>query len=248
MDNIIINPLEWDTNFFHIKCGRAIIEDNNTNFSHFKRQFNNYDFVSIQNVGNSIIINKKIADYTGAFLADINVQFEKKINLNNIESGSIVELNEDIAFQILKATEVSAEMREKMLVEEDDFKYSKFVCDPELKRRNGYLVYKEWIKNACADRNKYFIVLLDKGDVKAYILYALSNGVCTIELVKVNKEFQGKRIATLMIKKIESVMANSSVVALRVGTQFNNIPAMNLYHSLGFKEISRTSVFHCWRK
>lgn len=247
MNDIIINPLEWDTNFFHIKCGRAIIEDENIDFSNFKEQFSNYDFVSIQNVGNSITINKKIADYTGAFLADINVQFEKKLNINNRVSSGIVELNEDTEFQIMKATEVSAEMCEKMLVEEDDFKYSKFVCDPELKKRNGYLVYKEWIKNACADRNKYFIVLLDKGDVKAYILYSVNNGVCTIELVKVNKEFQGKRIATLMIKEIESIMANSSAVALRVGTQFNNIPAMNLYHTLEFKEISRTSVFHCWR-
>lgn len=116
-----------------------------------------------------------------------------------------------------------------------------------LKKRNGYLVYSEWLKNACKDANKYFALLMSKDNVCAYILFNIDNNVGTIELVKVAKEYQGQHIATSMIESIEKFLADKNITKLRVGTQVNNIPAINLYHSIGFKEISRTSVFHLWK-
>ena len=59
-----------------------------------------------------------------------------------------------------------------------------------LKKRNGYLVYREWLKNACKDANKYFALLMSKDNVCAYILFNIDNNVGTIELVKVAKEYQ----------------------------------------------------------
>lgn len=50
-----------------------------------------------------------------------------------------------------------------------------------------------------------------------------------------------------MIESIEKFLADKNITKLRVGTQVNNIPAINLYHSIGFKEMSRTSVFHLWK-
>ena len=242
MKKIIITPLDWDTEFFNIRCGRTIIEDEEADISGFEELFKCYDFVSIQNVGNNINVNKAISQYTNAFLADINVQFEKKI----ICSSEQLDNNEYCGFSLIKATDISHELCDKMMVEESDFKYSKFVCDLELKKRKGYLVYREWIKNACKDDSKYFVLFCENEKIGAYILFNVKDEVCTIELVKVNSEFQGRHIATFMIKKIENIMRCNNISTLRVGTQFNNIPAMNLYHALGFKEISRTSVFHCW--
>lgn len=239
MNKNIVTPLAWDTEFFNINCGRLVIDNQNIDMKILSESLENYDFVSIQNVNNDIGVNKKIAEYTNAFLVDVNVQFEKKLAV-------VEEKYRDDEFVFFNAADVTDELFSQMIVEESDFAYSKFVCDPGLKKKKGFLVYKEWLNNARKENNKFFILLVDEGKVGAYILFSINDKVGTIELVKVNNEFKGKHIATHMVKKIEEYMSNNGVDYLRVGTQLNNIPAMNLYHSLFFKEISRTSVFHYW--
>ena len=113
---------------------------------------------------------------------DVNIQFEKEILTDNINgSNSCI---------IMKTVDTPDNIRRKLTVEKNDFKFSKFVCDDELKKRNGYLVYREWLKNACKDANKYFALLMSKDNVCAYILFNIDNNVGTIELVKVAKEYQ----------------------------------------------------------
>lgn len=234
-----IKPLQWDTEYFGIRCGKAVVNDSDTDFSEFCQDTCEYEFVTIQNIGNNVEVNKQIAINTSAYLVDVNIQFEKEILTDNInESNSCI---------IMKTVDTPDNIRRKLTVEKNDFKFSKFVCDDELKKRNGYLVYREWLKNACKDANKYFALLMSKDNVCAYILFNVDNNIGTIELVKVDKEYQGQHIATSMIESIEKFLADKNITKLRVGTQVNNIPAINLYHSIGFKEISRTSVFHLWK-
>lgn len=234
-----IKPLQWDTEYFGIRCGKAVVNDSDTDFSEFCQDTCEYEFVTIQNIGNNVEVNKQIAINTSAYLVDVNIQFEKEILTDNInESNSCI---------IMKTVDTPDNIRRKLTVEKNDFKFSKFVCDDELKKRNGYLVYSEWLKNACKDANKYFALLMSKDNVCAYILFNVDNNIGTIELVKVDKEYQGQHIATSMIESIEKFLADKNIIKLRVGTQVNNIPAINLYHSIGFKEISRTSVFHLWK-
>lgn len=234
-----IKPLQWDTEYFGIRCDKAVVYDSDTDFSEFCQDTCEYEFVTIQNIGNNVEVNKQIAINTSAYLVDVNIQFEKEILTDNINgSNSCI---------IMKTVDTPDNIRRKLTVEKNDFKFSKFVCDDELKKRNGYLVYSEWLKNACKDANKYFALFMSKDNVCAYILFNIDNNVGTIELVKVAKEYQGQHIATSMIESIEKFLADKNITKLRVGTQVNNIPAINLYHSIGFKEISRTSVFHLWK-
>ena len=80
MKSIEISNLQWDTDFFGIKCGKTVISDDEISFDLFNEQIKFFDFVTIQNVGNKVAVNKLLADNTNAFLADINIQFEKKLN------------------------------------------------------------------------------------------------------------------------------------------------------------------------
>lgn len=240
MNKIVIDNLDWDTDYFGIKCGKISIRTNEFDVKSLVSKCNEFDFVSIQNIGNSTEINRKIACFKGAFLADINIQFEKKISIKQEDEKSIV---------IIAAEDVKTEKINKIDIEENDFKYSKFVCDPFFKKKKGYLVYKEWLRNACGKKNKYFVFFKDdKGCIVAYILFSAMEKTGTIELVKVDKEYQGKNIAKKMISAIEMYLYQQDFSVLKVGTQLNNIPAINLYHSVGFKEISRTSVYHFWKK
>ena len=177
-----IKPLQWDTEYFGIRCGKAVVNDSDTDFSEFCQDTCEYEFVTIQNIGNNVEVNKQIAINTSAYLVDVNIQFEKEILTDNINgSNSCI---------IMKTVDTPDNIRRKLTVEKNDFKFSKFVCDDELKKRNGYLVYREWLKNACKDANKYFALLMSKDNVCAYILFNIDNNIGTIELVKVAKEYQ----------------------------------------------------------
>ena len=177
-----IKPLQWDTEYFGIRCGKAVVNDSDTDFSEFCQDTCEYEFVTIQNIGNNVEVNKQIAINTSAYLVDVNIQFEKEILTDNINgSNSCI---------IMKTVDTPDNIRRKLTVEKNDFKFSKFVCDDELKKRNGYLVYSEWLKNACKDANKYFALFMSKDNVCAYILFNIDNNIGTIELVKVAKEYQ----------------------------------------------------------
>lgn len=232
-------PLNWDTEFFGIKCGKVVITAEDS-FSDLILESEGYDFISIQNVGNDIRTNKQIAEKSNAYLVDINIQFEKKLT-------NLPYKRNDENFTILKSGKITENELQEMAVCENDFTFSKFVCDEEMRKRKGFSVYNEWIKNACKEENKYFILCKSKGKIAGYILFSCHDECGKVELVKVAEEFQGKHIASAMIEKIEEFLFNIGIVTAQVGTQLNNIPAMNLYHSLGFRETERTSVFHLWK-
>jgi len=236
----LITDMAWDSDFFNMHCGRCILTDLNLNLEALRCDMQEYDFVSIQNVGNKVYINKWIAENTKAYLADINIQFEKEISPKGVSCG------ESSTFLIVPAKDLDESMKNKLVVNRNDFSFSKFVCDPSFEERNGYLVYQQWLYNSCKDFGKYFILSVGEDGIIAYILFSISEVKATIELVNVDQQYQGQRIASAMIKAVEEYLGSQGVETLFVGTQMNNIPAMNLYHSLGFKEIARTAVFHLW--
>ena len=241
MKNLNVSPLEWDTDFFGISCGRLVIDAPEVDLRGLLEQLDTYQFVTIQNVGNKVGINKTIAENTQAFLVDINIQFEKDVMRG---FSGYTEKHENIA--VIKAKDTDKQIHDKLLVEREDFVFSKFVCDDKLDVRNGYLVYKEWLKNSRNYDNKYFALYYDGNEIGGYILFSIYDGEGTIELVKVNREYKGKGIATEMIRTVENCLKDKGIATVKVGTQLNNIPAINLYHYLGFREISRTSVYHLW--
>lgn len=239
MKSNLIVPLEWDTNYFNIKCGKSVLTESmgEEELKIFHEEKENYDFIAIQNVGNNPHNNHVLGKNTDAYLVDINVQFAK--NIEKTESGN--------RFSIFRAEELNEFHKNSFRIKESDFAFSKFVCDPQLKARNGYLVYQQWLLNACKDDNKYFIMYYDGDVLAAYILFRVQDATATVELVQVNDEYKGRRIATDMIHQIERYLYDKGVKKLIVGTQLNNIPAINLYHNLGFRETSRTSVYHWWK-
>jgi len=72
-------------------------------------------------------VNKQIAINTSAYLVDVNIQFEKEILTDNINgSNSCI---------IMKTVDTPDNIRRKLTVEKNDFKFSKFVCDDEFKKK-----------------------------------------------------------------------------------------------------------------
>ena len=231
----IIQNLQWDSTFFNMKCGKVIIDDKFSKWNELYEDVKKYNFVTIQNIGNKIYNNEKIALIEGVFLADLNIQFEKEV-----QHGS-----EEINCKIYSCVDVPRELFESAKVYPYDFVFSKFECDSRLKKMNGYKVYEEWLKNSKGDASKFVTFYLEDG-ICGFILFCIECNEARIELIKVEREFQKKGIATKMIKHLEKYLSKNNIEILKVGTQVNNLGAINLYHHIGFKEVLGISVYHYW--
>lgn len=101
--------MQWDTEYFGIRCGKAVVYDSDTDFSEFCQDTYEYEFVTIQNIGNNVEVNKQIAINTSAYLVDVNIQFEKEILTDNINgSNSCI---------IMKTVDTPDNIRRKLTVE-----------------------------------------------------------------------------------------------------------------------------------
>ena len=236
----VIAPLLWDSEHFGIRCGKAVLRVPlpETLAGQLNAELGDYDFVTFQNVGNEVEVNRFLAQHTEAYLVDVNIQLEKEVD-RAVPSAACC--------PIVPARALDAGVLSQMTVEESEFAYSKFVCDPEMKKRAGYQVYACWLKNAKDDPDKRFIYRTIDGTVAGFILFRVREQILTSELVKVNAACQGRGVASGLLRELEAYAAAQGCRTMQVGTQMNNIPAINLYHRLGYREVSRTSVYHLWR-
>ena len=79
-----IKFLDWDTNFFGINSAKIYLYDEfcNDDIKKIKKivKEKKYEFITIQNCGNIEKNNVLISNFEGAFLVDVNIQFEKKLD------------------------------------------------------------------------------------------------------------------------------------------------------------------------
>ena len=229
------SELKWDTGFFGIPCARAVLERelSSQEWDELKGLMEGFPFVSIINrhsfAGNSVLIGRE----TKAFLADVNIQLEKEISL-------------------IKAMPVSVEVANKLAKDDDilamaNYPASKFIADPEFRRRNGSEVYREWLRNSFGKKDKYFALSCESdGSRNGFLLFSYKGDICTIELVAVSAYVAKKGIGTNLLKACEMSAQAAGCSVIRVGTQIRNTAAINFYHKYGFRMVGCHQAYHLW--
>jgi dTDP-4-amino-4,6-dideoxy-D-galactose acyltransferase len=229
------NKLEWDTEFFGVSSARAVLHQpvSLREWDELSARFREYQFISITNRDSNPINSQIIGKDTSAFLADINIQFEKKLNgltgiPSNITIHQELEWNEDI-------------------VKLADFQFSKFTEDPELAKRGGDKVYHKWVYNSFEKAEKFFALSHnEKGDINGFLLYSYSDSNCVIELIAVSKVKSKGGIGTSLFNAVEHSSQKMGFTKIIVGTQVRNIGAINFYHKVGCKQVGCHQVYHLW--
>ncbi|WP_225983631.1 MULTISPECIES: N-acetyltransferase [Bacillaceae] len=234
---VTFDELRWDTDFFGISSARATLHRPLTQneWLELKVKFEDYQFISIVNEqsepGNSQLIGKD----THAFLADVNVQFKRKL-------GEQFTGPSDISIQ-------SCLERNNLIIELADFQYSKFSEDPEFANRGGEKVYSQWLLNAFEKPDKYFALSKNqKGELNGFLLFSYSNDVCIVELIAVSKKCTNSGTGTRLFRAVEAEAYKQGSKEIQVGTQIRNIGAINFYHKVGCKQVGCHQVFHLWNK
>lgn len=231
----MIEELKWDSDFFKIHAGRFIVAKEEDLNDIVLEQMNHFDFVSIQNVNNNQKNNIIIAKKTNAFLADVNIQFEKEVRIQEINKNCYT----------CTAAFFGQNYSDSFIIARDGFKYSKFERDQGLLLRGGGRLYEEWLRNSIDSTNKFFMYYYTN-QVNGFILYRIEEDKAIIEIALVDPKFQRQGIISKLIRSLEADLYKKGIFKLIVGTQMDNLPAINVYHKLGFSEIKHISVFHLW--
>ncbi|MBY8908360.1 GNAT family N-acetyltransferase [Salinicoccus roseus] len=230
----LFERLEWDTKFFNVECGRLTLLQTvqEKEWDDILRRMSKYDFVVVQNKNSNYTNSKVIGEKTRAYLIDINIQFQKKINHDSTNK----------AYEYTDGKEYL-----DRFLEISSFDYSRFFEDEKLAQLGGYRVYREWVRNASTDPAKIFIYSSDKNDViNGYALISERDESVVIELIIVDQKSEEKGIGTKIFQDVESYAYQKGKLLIEVGTQVNNTRAINFYHKMGCKQVFTHQIFHLW--
>jgi len=231
--------LEWDSVFFGIPCAKASLLRtlSSKQWEDLKSNFRKCDFICIQNNDSNPENSVKIGQETSSFLADVNIQFKKKLTADpQISSWRNITISESLKY-------------DDELIEIMNFKYSRFIDDEILRQRGGKEVYSNWLKNAFDKSGKYFAVHRDENNfVTGYLLFSFFEKNCTVELLNVKQGESGKGVGRHLIKTAESFAWERGMEEISVGTQIRNISAINFYNLTGFRQSGCHQIYHLWNK
>ncbi|MET3655499.1 GNAT family N-acetyltransferase [Sporosarcina psychrophila] len=227
--------LNWDTDFFGVTSAKAILNMPLTliEWEKLKIRFNDYQFISIVNINSEPVNAQIIGKGTSAFLADVNIQFEKKITH---------------PFEMpMNITVHRALERNNQVIEMADFQFSKFTEDPELSMRGGDKLYRQWLINSFDSQDKFFALSKNEnGEINGFLLHSYSDNACVIELIAVSKAVTKGGLGTSLFKAVEYVAHQRGIDEIKVGTQMRNIGAINFYYKVGCKQAGCHQVYHLW--
>lgn len=236
-NNYECKHLQWDTDYFGVSSARVNINDviDEQGQDEILKFCKDYDFVTISNLNNIKENNHWIGNRTNAFLVDMNIQFIKV-------------LVDKPDYQDEKTYVVNCLSRNEQIVNiaSMSFNYSRFFNDPKLPQEQAKNIYLHWTECAFGQENKYFVISEREGNVAGYILFSFNGDISVIELIAVDEKYQGQRVGKSLIDKMESFVIDQGIRKIKVGTQVNNISAVQFYTKMGFKYLSCGSMYHLW--
>lgn len=228
----MINKLTWDSDFFGYNIGKFTVENTQFDEINFKEESKNFQLVYL-------FSNQEINVSDDLKLVDIKTTFEKKINTNIVDNKSITSFDSEIHYY--------EELKELVYLSGT---FSRFKIDENFRNNEFEKLYKIWLDNSL-DFSFAFQVLVKIIDEKIagfVTLKEYNNETSEIGLIAVSNDFQGKGIASELIKKVEYESFIKGYKFLRVPTQYENKPAVKLYLKNGFEIIEKTYIYHYWNK
>lgn len=233
--NYELKPLQWDTDYFGVSSARVnlsgiIDEQGQEEIIKFCKD---YEFVTISNYDNIKENNHWIGSKTKAVLADMNIQFRK-------------DLIDNPDYQDDKTYVVNCLSSNEQIIDiaRESFNYSRFFNDPKLPEVQGKRIYLHWTEYAFNKEGKYFVISEREDNIAGYILFSFNGDSSVIELIAVEEKYQGLGVGRSLLNTMESFVIEQGIKKIKVGTQLNNISAVQFYYAMGFRYVSCVSIYH----
>lgn len=241
MNHYNYRRLEWDTNYFGCESSRVDIVDELTtvDIEEVKELIKEDHFITFINPRGMMRNNKLITQKLGAYLVDINVQLSNvKVSSSAYQKSEFVHVENNY--------ETNKEIVELV---RQAFTNSRFYNDATISREKVSGIYTNWVQNAFGKEDKYFCVFDQGQGIEGFALFSVTNKeVVTIELIAVNDNCRKSGIGTQLINELYHYCVECGYETVNVGTQVENINALNFYikNDLRIKDIRY--IYHLWNK
>lgn len=132
------------------------------------------------------------------------------------------------------------------------YSYGRFYVDSNLDNENVNRLYKQWITNEIRNNQVDVIGVEVNEKIVGFISCKYRHNIQTnkiegiISLVGIDKTCQGIGIGKQLMNSVLYYFKEKDICEVYVGTQINNISALNFYISSGFRITSSVNSFHKW--
>lgn len=236
----MIEKLNWDSDFFGIKIGKFVIQ-NEKDFDEikFKEEANDEKFELIYVFKFHELITPEIVVKTGLQLTDIMIltskRFQKEYFLKNTYEFR-TELKEQ-------------ELRECYYIAETIAKVSRFFKEPKIGEKKTKALYKKWIENTL---NKSFadglFIVKDSNSIIGIDLIKTENKTGSCSLIGVHPNHKGRGIGKNLWDQSFGYWANEKEIEqCRVSFSFQNSESFNFHLKIGFNRIEEIKYIYHYR-
>jgi dTDP-4-amino-4,6-dideoxy-D-galactose acyltransferase len=226
----MIERLEWDSSFFGYPVGQVFaIPQVIINEKELEKAAKEYKLVYIRS-------DRKI-DFTPGrlFLADTKTRFiknitERKEGMNNKQFFSVEAVSDKLNSLVLQSGE-----------------YSRFRNDPHFVNNEFERLYIKWLHESIDKIVADKVVEVKESDgCKGFVSIKLFENYSEIGLIAVDAASRGRGLGISLLDYVNNYTMDKGIFETRVTTQFQNLPAMNLYEKAGYKISSREYIYHLW--
>ncbi|MBS1589366.1 MAG: GNAT family N-acetyltransferase [Bacteroidetes bacterium] len=238
--NLLINKLEWDSEFFKFIVGEIVGKIQN------EKDIENIELL----IRNS---NMKLAyyatptelpsfvfknDYFDIVMVDKKTIYTKSINPDLEISPSIISVDSNPP-QIEQLVHLAIQSGV----------YSRFNIDKKIGKDKFEEMYKLWLDNSISRRiAKEVLAYQLDNQIAGFVTLGEKNNRADIGIIAVDYHFRGKGIGKDLMSSAEKWFSNLGYHSIQVVTQGTNIPACSLYESCGYKVEQVMYFYHFWKK
>ena len=227
-----IRTLQWDSEFFGLRIGRADIctkEDALSLAGRYDELEREYDLLYVFDVNN---IGFR-AD--GAQLVDEKILYSKPCEPRTQYSEVSFYENPMPSMELYRLALVSGG-------------YSRFKLDGRFPQGCYERLYARWIENACPKEgtNRQILTFADHNLIVGMITVDYQENLAHIGLAAVDPNCQHRGIGGKIMSTLDGYLFERGIKTLEVPTQKNNTDACRWYEKNGFVQKSVTPIYHWW--
>lgn len=226
-----VTPLQWDSDFFGIRIGKADIKTEN-------------DIIFL--IENSLLLKNQF-DLVYLFSED---QYEN-------ERWTLVDQKVTLFDTTEKTTKTSLlnvvpycgktvtnDLLNLALISGEHSRYKKDLRFPELSYER---LYSKWIENSVNRTIADVILCYYEGkEIKGMVTVRIVNKIGQVGLFAVSPECQNKGIGTALYIATVEWLRNRNINYLQIATQATNQQGMNFYKRNNMTVYSITNIYHWW--
>jgi len=229
-----IKPLAWDSHFFGKRIGRLDVQADGLSRPLQFADLQRYEIVYVYSpiaIEASLVGQYSVHDVGGHIVLAADLSGHRSSGTKLTSEISEYRHNKPTA-ELLEIAFLSGHL-------------SRFKVDPSLPVGSFERLYETWLAKTLENRPKTAIYTYQTGGrIAALISTEWHFSKCKIGLLGVADLYQGRGIATSLIKYVKDICVANKVYSIEVKTQLTNTRARSLYAKNSFTEQDRTFIYH----